>query len=55
MRKSPRDVGTGGRRRKGRPRIRWKVEVEEDLREMRITRWRTKAKNIIICSKIVLN
>jgi hypothetical protein len=40
------------RRRKGRPRIRWKAEVEEDLREMGITGWRPKAKNGDSCKHI---
>jgi hypothetical protein len=33
----------GGRRGRGRPRLRWKNVVEDDLRNMRIKRWRIKA------------
>ena len=34
--------GKGGR---GRPRLRWINDVEDDLRNFRVKRWRTKALN----------
>jgi hypothetical protein len=30
------------RRSRGRPKTRWKVDVEADLRAMKITNWRTR-------------
>jgi hypothetical protein len=33
----------GGRGGKGRPRLRWIDDVEEDVRNMDIKRWKTKA------------
>jgi hypothetical protein len=33
-----------GRRSVGRPKIRWLDDVEEDLRKMRISGWRGKAR-----------
>jgi hypothetical protein len=32
-----------GRRGGGRPRLRWINDVEDDLRELGVKRWRTKA------------
>ena len=32
-----------GRRRKGRPRLRWINDVEDDLRKLGVKRWRAKA------------
>jgi hypothetical protein len=34
-----------GRRKVGRPRLRWLDGVEDDLRVMKIKRWRKKAQN----------
>jgi hypothetical protein len=35
----------GGRRRVGRPRLRWVDGVENDIRTMRVKRWRNVAKS----------
>jgi hypothetical protein len=32
-----------GRRGRGRPRLRWMNDVEDDLRKLRVKRWRKKA------------
>jgi hypothetical protein len=34
-----------GRRGRGRPRLRWINDVEDDLRKLGLKRWRTKALN----------
>ena len=35
----------GGKGRRDRPRIRWKKNVEEELRRIRVDGWRIKAKD----------
>jgi hypothetical protein len=39
------DNKSEGRRKVGRPRLRWLDDVENDLRVMKIKRWRKKAQN----------
>jgi hypothetical protein len=34
-----------GRRGRGRPRLRWINDAEDDLRKLAVKRWRTKALN----------
>ena len=34
------DSNPGGRRRKERPRLRWLEDVEKNLREINVNRWR---------------
>lgn len=35
----------GGKKRQGRPRTRWKTDVERDLRQLKIINWKQKAKD----------
>jgi hypothetical protein len=41
------------RRSRGRPKTRWKDEVEADLRAMKITNWRTSVEDKLAWKKIV--
>ena len=34
---------SGGRRRVGRPRVRWLEDAEKDLQEIKVKRWQKKA------------
>jgi hypothetical protein len=43
----------GGRRNTGRPRKRWLDDIEEDLRVMKVKRWRKKAIEREVWVKIV--
>jgi hypothetical protein len=43
----------GGRRKIGRPRKRWLDDIEEDLRLMKMKKWRNKATEREIWAKIV--
>lgn len=39
-------IGTiGGKRRKGRPRVRWRTEIENDIKFLKIARWKEKARD----------
>jgi hypothetical protein len=42
-----------GRRSRGRPKTRWKDDVEADLRAMKITFWRTRLEDKLAWKKIV--
>jgi hypothetical protein len=39
----------GGRRKTDRPRKRWLDDVEEDLRSMKVKRWRIRATERTVC------
>jgi hypothetical protein len=41
------------RRSRGRPKTRWKGDVEADLRAMKITNWRTRIEDKLAWKKIV--
>jgi hypothetical protein len=41
------------RRSRGRPKTRWKDDVEADLRAMKITNWRTRIEEKLAWKKIV--
>jgi hypothetical protein len=41
------------RRGRGRPRLRWINDVEDDLRELGVKRWRTKALNRLEWASII--
>jgi hypothetical protein len=43
----------GGRRGRGRPRLRWFDDVEDDLRNMGIKRWRIKALDRVEWASII--
>jgi hypothetical protein len=43
----------GGRRGRGRPRLRWIDDVEDDLRNMGIKRWRIKALDRVEWASII--
>jgi hypothetical protein len=40
------------KRRRGRPKVRWRDDVQEDLREMGIEGWRRKAQDIDLWRRI---
>jgi hypothetical protein len=42
-----------GRRGRGRPRLRWINDVEDDLRKLVVKRWRTKALDRVEWASIV--
>jgi hypothetical protein len=41
------------RRSRGRPKTRWKDDVEADLRAMKITNWKTRIEDKLAWKKIV--
>jgi hypothetical protein len=43
----------GGRRGRGRPRLRWTDDTDDDLRNMSIKRWRIKALDRVEWSSII--
>jgi hypothetical protein len=43
----------GGRRGRGRPRLRWINDVEGDLRKLGVKRWRTKALDRVEWASII--
>jgi hypothetical protein len=42
-----------GRRGRGRPRLRWTNDVEDDLRKLGVKRWRTKALDRVEWASII--
>jgi hypothetical protein len=42
-----------GRRGRGRPRLRWINDVEDDLRKLGVKRWRTKAMDRVEWASII--
>ena len=42
-----------GRRGRGRPRLRWIDDVEDDLRKLGVKQWRTKALEREECASII--
>jgi hypothetical protein len=40
-------------RGRGRPRLRWINDVEDDLRKLGVKRWRTKALDRVECASII--
>jgi hypothetical protein len=42
-----------GRKDRGRPRLRWIIDVEDDLRKLGVKRWRTKALDRVEWASII--